>query len=426
MRKVWAVARREYFANVRTKAFIVSLLLMPIFMGGGLVAQRLLEGRVDLEDQHVVVVDATGWLYPALLTASERRNREELRDRRTGRQTEARYLIEFGPTGPLTEAARLALSEAVRRRRIHAFVEIDPGVAAVRFYSESVLSSGLNRWLSRVITESVHERRLREAGMDPAVIARATAPVRVQALGLYSRAANGAIKKADEGSRRTALFLPLGVIFLMFIVLMMAQTMLHGTLEEKQQRIAEVLLGSIRPFPLMLGKLLGSVGVSLTTVTVYLAGGWWLLHHMGYAELLRSALVIWFLVYMVLGVLIFGSVFIAIGAACNDLKDAQNLLMPALLALILPLMIFGRVLEEPMSAFATAVSLVPVWTPMLMPLRLAATSAVPVWQLVAGAASALAMSVVCVWLSGRIFRVGVLASGKAPKLGQLVRWAFRS
>lgn len=450
MRKVWVIAGREYLASVRTKAFLISLILMPILFGGGAIAHMLLEGRVDLEDKRLVVVDGTGRLLEPLRKAADERNAREIRDPRDGRQLDSKIVVEAGPPAPLDDQQRVALSERIRRREIHAFVEIDPAVLAaakqpgpgegepgkgsaggapaledVRFYSESAGSRVLNRWFNRALTSAVQGLRLRDAGLDAAMVARATAPVSVDALGLYSRTRTGEIKSGDQSSRITAFLLPIAIMMLMFLSLMVSQTMMHSTIEEKQQKIAEVLLGSARPFELMLGKLLGNAGVSLTTVGIYLVGGLGLLHRYGQGDLLRNDVVVWFLVYQSLGIVMFGSIFVAVGAACSDIKEAQNMILPVMLVLVMPMMVWLRLVEEPMSRFSTGMSFVPLWTPLLMPMRLAATAAVPVWQPIVGALGTLAAVLACAWAAGRIFRVGMLLQGKPPRLTELARWVFR-
>ncbi|MBI5762537.1 MAG: ABC transporter permease [Planctomycetes bacterium] len=435
MSKIFYIAKREYRATVRTRAFLVSLILMPIFMAGGGLAQKFLEGRVDLETQRMVVVDPTGKILPALVTDAERRNKEDIFDSSTGRQVDPKFIIEAGPSDVLTDEQRLDLSDQVRQRRIFAFVEINsdifkadranPHAIDASFYSESAVSNDLNRWFTGVLNRTVQAEKLRAAGLDPVVVNKAVARVNIDVFGLYARGRNGEIRKADEVSRKAAIFVPMGVMMLMFMSLMMSQAMLQNVLEEKQQKITEVLLGSVRPFELMMGKLVGNVGVSVTMVALWLSGGFYMLHRAGYGDLLRNELIVWFLAYQIIGVLIYGSIFVAIGALCNELREAQNYLMPVMLILVLPMMVWFKVLEEPMSNFATGLSLFPPCTPMLMILRMSATAAVPIWQPIAGIAGTLAMTVACVWVAGRIFRVGLLMQGKPPKLTDLMRFAIK-
>jgi ABC-2 type transport system permease protein len=434
MRRMWVIGRREYRANVRSKAFVISLVMMPLLMAGSALAQRAMRGHVDIEPKRLAVWDGTGLLLPVLTRAAAERNAREIFDSTTGRQVEPRYQVEPVPWPNLDDQRRLELSEQIRKRHLHAFAEIGrevlaparaPGSAPeVVFHSESTMSSDLGRWFTRTVNQSVQQQRLRAAGLDPELVRRTTAPLRVESLGLYVRDKKGEVSSGDRSSRDAAAVLPVAVMMLMFLAILMSQTMLHGTLEEKQQRIAEVLLGSVRPFELMTGKLMGGVATSLTMVGIYLVGGASLLGRYGYGSLLRNDLVVWVLLFLTVGVVIYGSIYAAVGAACSELKEAQNYLMPVIMVLMLPLMLLFKVMEEPMGNFATLLSFVPMWTPLLMPMRLAATSAVPLWQPILGLLGSMAAALLAAWAGGRVLRVGLLMQGKPPRLGQLVQWVL--
>jgi ABC-2 type transport system permease protein len=160
-------------------------------------------------------------------------------------------------------------------------------------------------------------------------------------------------------------------------------------------------------------------------VAVYLGGGYWVLLQMGYARYLAADLVAWFLVFQVLSVLMYGSLFIAVGAACTDTKETQALLMPVMLLACLPMFVVGPILQDPDSSFAEWMSFIPFATPMLMITRQAIPPGVPTWQPLLGVAVVLLTTVLCVYAAGRIFRVGILLQGKGAKFNDLVRWVFR-
>jgi ABC-type Na+ efflux pump permease subunit len=130
----------------------------------------------------------------------------------------------------------------------------------------------------------------------------------------------------------------------------------------------------------------------------------------------------WFVVFQSLAILMFGSMFLAAGSCCNDLREAQNLVLPIWLPMIIPFFFLSTVMEHPDSLFATALSLFPPATPMLMLLRMSLPPAPALWQPIVGAIGTLVTTVVCVWLAGRVFRVGLLLSGKPPKFSQMLRW----
>jgi ABC-2 type transport system permease protein len=209
------------------------------------------------------------------------------------------------------------------------------------------------------------------------------------------------------------------------LVLMTATPLMQGVVEEKMQRIAEVLLGSVSPFGLMLGKLLGMTAVSLTIACVYLGGGYWAAHRYGMAEHAPWGLLAWFVLFQTLAALTYGSLFIAVGAACTDMRETQNLLWPVMLLASLPMFVLASVLREPNSGVVTALSLFPFATPMLMIARQAVPPGVPWWQPVAGAAGMLLTTLLCVWAAGRVFRVGILLMGKGASPAEIARWVFR-
>jgi len=238
--------------------------------------------------------------------------------------------------------------------------------------------------------------------------------------------ATGSIEEASEMSQLASILVPPSLAALMFVMIMVGATpLMQGVLEEKMQRIAEVLLGSVTPFRLMLGKLLGMVGVSLTVVAVYLGGAYWAAYRYGFIEYVPAHVLIWFLFFQTLAVLMYGSLFIAIGAACTDAKETQTLILPVALVATIPLFLLANVIRDPHSPFVAAASLFPPATPMLMTARIALPSGVPWWQAVLGAIGVVLTTLLCVYAAGRIFRVGLLMQGKGASLGQLFKWIFR-
>jgi ABC-2 type transport system permease protein len=218
---------------------------------------------------------------------------------------------------------------------------------------------------------------------------------------------------------------PFGVVMLMFMMIMSgASPLMSSVIEEKMQRIAEVLLSSATPFQIMMGKLAGMVGVALTLTAVYLGGVYWAGQHYGFADAVPPSILAWFIGYLALAVLMYGSIFIAIGAACSDLKEAQAMMGPVMVLLCLPLFVMMQVLREPDSGFAVVLSLIPMATPMLMTSRMALLPNLPLWQPLAGIAIVLLATLVFVYAAARIFRVGLLMHGKGANLKTLFKWIF--
>ncbi|MEQ9321932.1 MAG: ABC transporter permease, partial [Polyangiaceae bacterium] len=208
-------------------------------------------------------------------------------------------------------------------------------------------------------------------------------------------------------------------------VMSTAPQLLQAVIEEKQQRIAEVLLGAASPLQIMTGKLLGTTAVGLTVLAIYVGGGAVLVAKLGYGEVLSVTVVGLMALDVVLALVMFGSLFLAIGATANDIKDAQGLLTPVMVVLMLPLMTLGQVMQAPDGALSTGLSLFPLTAPLAMPLRLGAGAATPTWHVALAVVLVAATTVVIVWAAGRVFRIGMLAQGQAPGLRELWGWIVR-
>jgi ABC-2 type transport system permease protein len=175
----------------------------------------------------------------------------------------------------------------------------------------------------------------------------------------------------------------------------------------------------------MMGKLLGTVGVATTLSVVYLGSSFAALQYYGYADFLTPRVVLWLLAFQTLGVFMYGSLFVAVGAACTSTQETQTMLMPVMLVGMLPLFVMVHVIMEPDSALATWISLIPTATPMLMTARVAIPPGVPTWQPLLGVGLVLVTTLLCVYAAGRIFRVGILMQGKGASFGDLLRWLVR-
>jgi len=434
MRKIWVVAAREYMAAVRTKAFIISILAMPVLMGGGIVAQALLKDQVDTTDKRIAVLDRSSVLTDLLTQAAEVRNAEQIRDPNTGEKKKPAYIIEsieFSEDDP--SAQRLALSDRIRENDLHAFVEVtgdlivEPEQARIAYHSQRTAMDDVHEWVAQVANAGLRELRIAATKLDPDTIKQVTAWVNVEGLGLVSvDEATGEVTQATRGNELGEVIIPLIIMMLMFMMIMIGATpLINSVLEEKMQRIAEVLLGSVTPFQLMMGKLIGTVGVSITVVAIYVIGAAFAADRTGIADQIPFDILPWFFAYQVIAILMFGALFIAIGSACNDLKEAQSLMMPVWILICIPMFVWIQVVKEPLSSFATGLSLFPPCTPMLMLIRQSTPVVIPAWQPWVGLAGVLVFTLLSVWVAGRIFRVGILMQGNPPRISELARWAIR-
>ena len=427
MRKMLVVAVREYLAAVRTKAFLISLIVMPILMGPSAVMQRLLRDVRDTTPKTFAVVDRTPG---AQLVAEVRKIAEQHND--------PPFKIEPVTPSEASDEQRADLSERVRKGELFGFLDIGPDVLEpttddsggdrrqIRYQSNSPANQAFPHLMQAKLVPEIQKRRFAREGLHTSFerVSKVMRPIPIDSKGLSHRAPDGKIEDATPQAQFAPVLVPLGLLVLMFMVIMMsAAPLMQGVVEEKMQRIAEVLLASVRPFDLMLGKLLGMTAVSLTITAVYLGGLYWAARYYGFA--VPPVVLVWFFVFQALAVLMYGSLFIAIGAACTDMKETQTLLWPVMLLACLPMFVIGNVLQEPNSVVATSLSFFPFATPMLMILRLSIPPGIAVWQPVVGIGLVLATTLLCVWAAGRIFRVGILMQGKGAKLGELLHWVFR-
>jgi ABC-2 type transport system permease protein len=445
MRKMFVVAVREYLAAVRTKAFLVTLIIMPVLMCGGIFFEWLLRDYRDTKTKNFAVVDRTpgARLYPTIEKIIQAYNEKTI-DPATHKPVLPRFDVESAPASANTPQAtaeqRFELSERVRKGELFGFLDIGADVLepatgdagklrhAIRYQSNRPTNLDFPHLIEKPLLFAIQDLRMEEAHLrvPRERIRKIMGAVPVETMGLTRRnPVTGAIEEVSMLDRIAPVLVPVGFMMLMFMVIMMTATpLMQGVVEEKMQRIAEVLLGSVRPFDLMLGKLLGMTAVSLTITIVYLSGAYWAARQYGFAEYIPADLLAWFVVFQSLAMLMYGSLFIAIGAACTDMKETQNLLWPVMILAMLPMFLLPTTLQEPNSSVVVGLSFFPFSTPMLMILRQTVPPGLPSWQPILGVGLVVLTSLLCVWAAGRIFRVGILMQGKGAKVGEMLRWVF--
>jgi ABC-2 type transport system permease protein len=433
MLKTLKLAKRDYTAAVRTKGFIIGLILAPLIMGGSVIAIALMKDKMDTSDKRVAIIDRSGELSQVLMAAAGRRNATELLDQKSGKKVKPSYVFEVAPSSGRIEAQRLQLSERVRAGTLTGFLEIGrnaihPGMddSKIEYYAKNAALDEIRGWIQGPVNDRVRELRLKEIGVDASTTKDLFWPVIVDGMGLVTVDAGGSVKNAKRANPAEAVGIPLVMLFLMFMMIQMgAMPLLSSVMEEKTQRIAEVLLSSITPFEFMMGKVMGGVGVSLTSSLVYVVGGVIGIKRMGFEEYIPYHILPWFFTYMVLAIVMLGSMFAALGSACNDAKDAQSLTGIPMLITIFPMFLIGPLLQQPNSNIFVVLSLFPPFTPFIMLMRQSMPGGIPMWQPWAGLAGMVILAALFVWCGGRIFRIGILSQGEAPKLRNILRWAIR-
>jgi ABC-2 type transport system permease protein len=440
MRRILLVAKRDYLAAIRAKAFLVGLVVAPLMFGGGFIGMALLKRNPDLQDRRIAIVDRTGVSAASIIQAAEEKSTKDRFDKVTGKQTEPKYVFEIVAPDPSAAEQRLALSDRVRRKELFAFLEI--GVAAlhpaegkeadkdaanrVDYYANSGGIDQSRQWISGSIGEGIRRVRLAQAGVPAdrhkGILANST----VQTMSLVSRDAAGTVAPPHKKQEVEEFAVPFGMMMLLcMIVLASSGPMLGGVSDDKQQRVFEMLLGSATPFELMAGKVIGAVALALTSSVFYIGCGLVALSSMALMGFAPMSLLPWFVIYLVADVMVLSGLGMALGAACSSPHDAQQLAVLLLAPVLVPMFLLAPVVQHPNGALATTLSLIPPFTPIVMMLRQALPGGVPAWQPWAGLAGVAIWTVAVSWAAARIFRVVLLVQGSMPKMSQLARWAIK-
>ena len=424
--KILAVAETEFRSMVRSKAFLISVLILPVVMLGMSFAQKQLAERADTRPRRFAVVDPSGRYYDLLEAAARQRNLA-VADPAAHKASKPPFEPVRTSSAAAPDELRLELSDRVRKEELFAFVEIpaQPDRDKLRYCSDHPAYDELREWLTHTLDDAIRADRYRAAHLPPELVDALSRHVGADALGLWTRDSDGRVHPAEKLDVVRTVVVPVVPMFLLFFfVVISVPQLMNSVLTEKMSRISEVLLGSLSPTELMAGKLLGSVAVSLLLGALYLASGLMVASRLGFAGAVPPALVAWFLVFLVLAMLLYGSAAMAVGAACSDVKEAQNLMLPVMLPIMLPTFVAGAIIESPSSPLAVGLSLFPPATPLAMLLRVGLHPAPPLWQVALGAVLTLFTTAACVWAAGRVFRVGLLMQGKSAGFGQMVRWIF--
>jgi ABC-2 type transport system permease protein len=224
--------------------------------------------------------------------------------------------------------------------------------------------------------------------------------------------------------RGLAILMPLSVILLLFVSVMTGgQALLTSTVEEKSSRVIEVLLSAVSPMQLMAGKLLGQLAVSLLVLGLYIAMGLALLTSFAVFGLINPWLILYVVIFFLILYLVIGSFMMAAGSAVNDMREAQSLMMPIMLVLIVPWVLWMPISRDPNSLLSIALSFTPPINSFAMMLRMASTAPPPWWQVWLSIAIGGLSVVAAVWFAAKVFRIGLLMYGKPPNLKTLIRWA---
>jgi ABC-2 type transport system permease protein len=433
MRRILLIARRDYLQTVLSKAYLFGLILLPLIFGGGFLAIAI-ANRGSAKEQRIAIVDRTGVSAAAVTQACEESTRKTNSGAAGGMRVTPHYVFE--EIAPESDDAAQLLSLAGRIRRGELFLVLDisadalnppPGATQViRYYSNATAVNQLALWLPAATNDGLRRVRLAQLGMDAARVDGALRDVSVVSMNLPSKdPATGKIVLGETRSPLQTVAMPVFLVVLMVMVVMVGSAPgLSVVAEDKAQRVFEMLLVSASPFELMMGKVLATLAASLTSSTFYIVGGLFALLGMAMFGLAPLNLLPWFFAYLIVEVLMTAALSIALGSACASAQDAQQLAFLLFVPIFVPILMVTPVMQQPGGVFATTMSFIPPFTPVLMLLRQALPGGVPWWQPWLGLAGAIVYALATIWAAARIFRIGILSQGKTPKVAELAQWVL--
>lgn len=408
MHNIWLIAKREYLERVRTKSFIVTTILIPLLMGGGIIVAVLTQGKPETSSR-IAVVSADQQLALDLQTEIES-NKDH------------HFTVDV--ISPPDSTTRATLDGQLANKNLDAYLWITPAAApgarptftyTPRSNSAFATKEDIKAALSRVLVRE----SLAHEGMVASDVTALMQPVQLDTT------------QAGKNDNSTAAEVTVIILFFLmyFVIMLYGMNVARSIIEEKTSRVFEVLLATITSGEIMAGKMLGVGAVGLTQVFIWLfaavlltgtaavqamAGG-----HIHLA--LSPAEIIYFFVFFILGFLLYASIAAALGAMTNSEQELQQLNMVLVLPLAACFFAMGLVVTNPNSVLSVVLSLVPFMTPLIMYLRIAIV-AVPVWQIGLSIALMLASIYVVLWIASRIYRIGILMYGKKPNLPEILRW----
>ncbi len=457
MRKTIQVMLREFVATVTTKGFLFGILLTPILIVGAVTLMPLLMSKTGPRvSGHLAVIDQTGLVAPKVehrFTPEEVAKRLERRMRRgmeqmskvapipdaAKQQAEAAMKAASGPALKVkilppeadVEAEKAPILQAAGREKDSAAG--DQRLALVVIPSETVkagpdgnfipyplfvapkLDFQVQEDMIDQIDAAIVDARLDASGLDTAAIRRLTTVPRTEAKAVTA-----------EGERKTSpvvgVIVPMAFMMLIWISVFSAgQYLLTSLIEEKSSRVMEVLLSAVSPMQLMVGKILGQMGVGLVILGAYCAMGIVSLVSFQMSHAVDALSILYMLIFFMIAFFLIAAMMAAIGSCVSDIREAQSLMTPVMIVLIIPMMLWVPIQRNPNSLFAQVCSFIPPINPFVMVLRLTGSEKVPTWQIPASILAGLAGAVIACWAAAKIFRLGVLMYGKPPSFMGLVK-----
>jgi ABC-2 type transport system permease protein len=459
MKKIAHIAVREFVGTVATRGFILGLLILPAVIAlMAIAAPRLFSQRNFRVQGQVAIVDPTGLVTARLRTAVDpvtivARRAEDARRALAAAPAAVQQLADsagadasraaetvLGQVPDISVVERPRDADLQHEKEWLKQDEPSRHLALVVVHADAVVPGALvpgnggpvygtyDLYVPANVDDRV-EAEVHASLRDAIVAARADAShldrQRIDALMRVDRVRSVTVTK--DGERQTVgafnRWLPIVFAGLMLIgIVIGGQALMTSTIEEKSSRVIEVLLSAVSPVELMAGKILGQMGASLVVLGLYAVIGMAALLSFALFGLLDPWLLFYLIVFFVIAYLVNASLMVAVGAAVNEMKEAQSLMMPIMLMLMVPWVLAAAIARDPNSTFSTVISFIPPMNTFTMLIRMASSAPPPLWQVWLSIAIGVASVFAAVWFAAKVFRIGLLMYGKPPDFATLIRW----
>jgi ABC-2 type transport system permease protein len=414
MDKLLAIIKREYLSRVRSKGFIIGTALSPLLMMSFALVPLLVARSSGNQNYRIAVLDQTNdaALYERLEQALTEDNARS--DRYEVRREPALSAEEM-------ESRQQALNQELTDKKLDGYLVLPADVlerGRAEYHAKNISNFGGSSRIRGAVNTAVIERRMAKAGIDPAHVSRLSKSIELERIN-------------ERGEREGGQTVVLSFVLMMILyitILVYGIMVMRGVTEEKQSRIIEVLLSSVRPFELMLGKL---IGIGLVGLTQYLIWAACALLISAYAAAqamtpfkmphVPVSLMVFFVLYFLLGYFLYATLYATVGAIVSSEEDGQQMQMPVTMTIVIPMALSSLVMRNPNGLSSVILSLVPFFSPVLMFLRITIEQP-PWWQIALSLVLLVSTILGVVWLAARIYRVGVLMYGKRPTLPELAKW----
>jgi ABC-2 type transport system permease protein len=407
MHNIFLIARREYLERVRTKGFMIATILIPLLMGGGIAASILIAKHTK-SSSHIVIVS------PDLALATD--VQKQLDD-------DTDHNMQLNVIAPPTVNTRPALQRELKAKDIDGYLWITPATAngqkpKIDYKQGSSADLATRNTVRDALDKVLTRERLMQQGMSAADVKALMAPIDMS---------SSNEEQDDTGANFAGAYV---LFFLMYMVIMLyGMNVARSIIEEKTSRVFEVMLATVKPGEMMAGKVIGVGSVGLTQVSLWMLAAVILtatplMTHLlggGTHISISAAQVGFFIVYFLLGYLLYSAMAAALGAMTNSEQELQQLNMFLVMPLAACMISLPLVLNAPQNIWSRVLSLVPFFSPLLMYMRIS-VSPVP-WYEVAASIVMMALTIWAIlWVASRIYRVGILMYGKKPNLPEILRW----